>query len=271
MALPGQPQGPSIALMYPDPPSPVIQYGAQPPQLAGFANLLLMTDRNASNRGPAYIFQQRFNKTVIVKEGDIPGSIPNSKRDLGVSFKRWFGTTPELEGAESFTKRQQSDWTQKEFAHKGDRPWYCFWNETVLEGFIYITQDLHINDGATATSTALPVAYTGGSTKRQAPPNMPQFPKLMKIDERRKYHNFVRAYCQQFQILDNLQLGPVNHPDGTPNIISISESEFATQSRSQGQTQPLNQATSGGVGQPQAPQNRRRAPQSACECAWGNR
>ncbi|KAL9128378.1 MAG: hypothetical protein Q9217_002932 [Psora testacea] len=252
----GENQAPVIALSYSPSPTPVIQFGAQPPQLGGYTQLLLMKDKSAFHKGPAYAFQQQFNKTVIVREGDLPGGIPNSKRDLSTSLRRWLGSAAGSADSENLFKRQ-SDWTQQEFAQPGDRPWYCFWNGTLLTGFVYVTQDMNGNGGAAATSSgSAAAAATSGLSNRQDASITPQYPKQMKIEERTNSVNPVQPYCQQFQVLYNYQLNPVSRPNGTLNIVNLAE--FEPSDQNQKQIQQINQGNSGAGGPGQAPQNQKR-------------
>ncbi|KAL9099161.1 MAG: hypothetical protein Q9163_005297 [Psora crenata] len=242
----GENRAPVIAISYP-PPKATIQYGAQPPQLGGYTILSLMKDKSAFHKGPAYAFMQQYNKTVVVKEGDLPGGIPNSKRDPANSLRRWLGGALDRDHWESFFKRQQSDWTQREFAQPGDRPWYCFWNGTTLTGFIYVTQDLDSDVEAAATS---------GLSKRQEPSAPPQYPKQIKIEERQDPYNPSLPYCQQFQVLYNYQLNPVNRDNGTPNVVNLAESEQLDPNQAQVQKSDKDEDGAGAQGRAQQSQKR---------------
>ena len=91
--------------------------------------------------------------------------------------------------------------------------------------------------GATAATTSAPAMTTpypseptddgywnGSKLKRQATnAGSTNFPKLVKMVEKRKPDNNVSPYCQQMQVLNNWQIVPI------PNIptICVSESEYA--------------------------------------------
>jgi hypothetical protein len=96
-------------------------YGTQPPVLTQQEVLNLVTDSQDLTRGPAWFFELPYNKLVILPEGAL--SEPTSKRDLEVR-----GGHP----AGEFTQR-------KNVAQPGDRPWFCYWNGTLLEAFIYVS------------------------------------------------------------------------------------------------------------------------------------
>ena len=256
---------PYINIQYPGPPrNTPIRYGAQPPELLGPTDLILMRDRSAFNRGPAWTFQQPFNKTVVVREQDFPYSIPNTppppdKRDLG---SKWLGLAADLIG---LSKRQtgvnQSDFDQNLYAGPTDRPWFCFWNGTYLDGFIYVYDQAADTSTAAAAPSSSPAKH-----KRQDNPRRPPYPKTIKIEERRDVLPS-QAYCQQFQILDNWVLGKVARPDGTPNIVNIDEDESD-------QASTIHQAKihNGGSRLRRALFRSRDITNEGnmCECSWGN-
>jgi hypothetical protein len=81
-----------------------------------------------------------------------------------------------------------------------------------------------------ATYSATPTGiWPGGKmkAKRSSPytdPDSPsEFPKLVKMVEKRKPHGNIEPYCQQMQVLNNWQIMPI--PD-VPTIC-IDETEFA--------------------------------------------
>ena len=207
--------------LIPGPQPDNIWYGAQPPQLAYPANLMVMNDKNDRDKGPAYFFQQLYNKVVIVRDTDLlfDDSERRSLRDADVPA--------------GIAERGRGGGFQDEVVQRGTKPWYCFWNGTILEGFIYVNQT---NDDPTTTSAPLAAvstpygalgsglspafvppssttsAYSPASTtnsqwhKRQATGS--PFHNMMKLEERRTPIS-PRPYCQQFQILNSGQPAPV--------------------------------------------------------------
>ena len=249
-----------IALSYPSPDAPAIHYGAQPPQLSGFTELLLMRDKSAFYKGPAYTFQQKVDKIVVVKAEDLPGAILKSKRAFEPSLKRFFDSASGRRGSGSFFKRQQSDWTQGEFAQPGEKPWYCFWNGTVLTGFLYLEQ---YQTGFHS------VKRRGDSSEGQIPSKMPFYPKPIKIEEGRDSQNPIEPYCRQFQVLDNYQLNPVPRLDGKQNTVPLIESEpFEKDPKLMQEDNHVNDDEH--AAEDQGPYNQKRDPKSACKCGWTN-
>lgn len=276
------PNAPQISLSYSPPPNTAIRYGAQPPQLSGVASLTLVRDKDAFNKGPAYWFTQQYTKTVIVHNSDLPGGSPGSKRAF---LKRWFFDEENLEDSASLQERDDSSqWTSDSFAKPGDKPWYCFWNGTVLEGFIFIQQDTAGGSAsgtagyasAAATSmAAAPSAPYAVREKRQAPSNLKPYPMMVKIEERRNPRNPVQPYCQQMQILYNWQLNELRDPGSQLIQIPLTENEPLVQH----QMQQNQEAPGGPPSSPASPTGmpgRRRAVDkrtptggaSSCQCEW---
>ncbi|MCJ1310219.1 hypothetical protein MMC25_003881 [Agyrium rufum] len=141
-------------------------YGPQPPSLNNSISIKLMQDKNDSEKGPAYFFQQAYDKIVI---------IPDSLLSVGTSSKRSPHDANRNLRARNFDinevpeelKRSTSDALQP-----GESPWFCFWNGTVLEGFIYVTLNTSaanstLNGGndpnLASTFTSEPFTYTSTS------------------------------------------------------------------------------------------------------------
>jgi len=103
-------------------------YGTQPPSLDNEL-IALVVDLNNLTLGPAYHFQTHYNKLVILP-GDAPiGSTPmhnNDKRAVDVASEFHKASIPEA-----------------------DNPWFCWFNETWIEGFVYV------NQSATSTTPAM--------------------------------------------------------------------------------------------------------------------
>ena len=221
-------------------------YGAQAPVLKSLSSLLLVNDTYNPDEGPAYFFQQNYDKLVILPPSALSPS--SSKRSLDEIMEE-----ASLEDRDMLTSHQ--------LALPGQRPWFCYWNSTTLEGFIYVTQNISdpsqnttamVNSvlshaAAAATQTAQgyqhaapssnPSAPTGGvKAKREyaAWPSFvpPAYPKCVKVEERRDLKTAVAPYCQQMQILYNHHINPVANPNGGgPIIVNLTEVETIVQSR----------------------------------------
>ena len=205
-----------------------MRYGPQAPQLGENAALMLMADKDDGDKGPAYIFQRTFDKLVILREEELNDIDPSTKK------RSWHGAD---QGGLNTPIAERTDDTGDSMVKATHRPWYCFWNATVLEGFLYLTKN--INDGsnakvmAKASSTdmdcewstipsgqpAPSAAYPSSSQHRRDRVNPPGYSKVVKIKERR-WFDASMPYCQQFQMLANGALGPLTYP-GTQNLIKV--------------------------------------------------
>lgn len=208
-----------------------LRYGAQPPPFNEPYDLIVMLDKVEPNRGPAYFFQHSYDKIVVVPEKQL--SAGTSKRSL-----------------EDSSKLEERDWYHGGIAQPGHRPWFCFWNSTVLEGFVYITQDSSAASSSSVASAASatlstttgpprsPPSTSGTATttstagwKRQySPAPMPSpmiapCPKVVKIEERRHSVNAMQPYCQQMQVLNDGSVGTVTGPTGELVTVELNETE----------------------------------------------
>lgn len=232
-----------------------ILYGAQPPSLSRPAELMLMNDKEEMNRGPAYFFQELYDKLVVVRESDFNTS----------NMKRWLEESSDESTPKELGKRNADDWNNHPVALPADKPWFCFWNQTVLEGFIYITQDA--DDSKSAHSTAQSAGGAATSSLNAAvssavspansalglpmlgnvgypaaaPTTTPSlqyrqaldcpFPKVVKLEERRGPTR-AQPYCQQMQIMNDRTASPITiAPSGVFNIVNITEEEPSGQKR----------------------------------------
>lgn len=266
------PNAPEISLLYPTPSDDHIHYGSQPPHLNRPANMVLMKDKDDFNKGPAYWFQQQYDKLVIVHEADLHGAIPSPKRSF---FKRWFYDNG-LKNHGSLKGRQDDDtWASNTFVRPGERPWFCYWNNTVLEGFIYITQDANLSASASNTSPSAAATSSGSSEwsrsrlKRQSTTTSSAYPKSVKIEERRPLKPS-QPYCQQLQILNTYQ-------PGSSILQTIYLNETGSQSLVQNQAMqgtggihiPLLPAASpSGSSEKRGAMHKRTTYSSACQCKW---
>jgi len=219
-------------------------YGAQAPVLKSLSSLQLVIDTYNPGDGPAYFFQQTYDKLVILPETAL--SATSSKRSLN-----------EIMEDASFEERGMI--ASHQLASPGQKPWFCYWNSTTLEGFIYVTQNVsdpslnttamvnsmisHATDAATAPSS-VPTSHSSASSsgsypKRDLPawPSFvpPTYPKCVKIEERRDIKVAVPPYCQQVQVLYNRHVNPVLNPDGSGFLyVNLTETESSVQVRDLG-------------------------------------
>lgn len=215
----------------------MISYGTMPP-LSMWSPLQLVTDMDDTSAGPAFQFQVFYPKLVVASpslfEADSDDAV--SKRD-------------EMHWSKDFSTRRQRVPT-------GDQPWFCYWNSTLLEGFIYIQQNVSANASVTtswtASATATPLSSTSASSPLpSSPPTMTMtgssvptaypsgsstsspllggqgfdpwkaltlYPYVVKLEERR-IAGSPQPYCQKKQILDDYQVGDL------PFTVMLDESD----------------------------------------------
>lgn len=124
-----------------------IGYGAQLAYMnTSFAKFLTVQDNDDPKHGPAFYWQQFYDKVVVIPDGAIE---VNKKAKRGHFPPGW---------------RLPAAWMyRKEVAKPGEKPWFCIWNGTFLEGFIYVTETI-----TTPTSTS-----SSTNSLKTVPPSTP--------------------------------------------------------------------------------------------------
>lgn len=101
-----------------------VRYGAQPPILNESTTMSLMNAKDYLEKGPAYVFHKQFDKLVILPEDTFDNfNLRRQRRGL-----------------------QNYNYSKANYAPSGDKPWFCYWNGTLLEGFIFVTQTIATHD-----------------------------------------------------------------------------------------------------------------------------
>lgn len=110
-----------------DPTLSTVRYGAQPPILDGYTTMSLMNAKDHMEKGPAYVFHKQFDKLVILPEETFDDTILwRQRRDAVYS--------------------QNYNFSEAVYAGAGEKPWFCYWNGTLLEGFIFVYQVIKTHD-----------------------------------------------------------------------------------------------------------------------------
>ncbi|KAL2063020.1 hypothetical protein VTL71DRAFT_6092 [Oculimacula yallundae] len=203
-------------------------FGSQPPVFSEFQILNLVMDNQDPGKGPAWFFEIPYNKLVILPEEAITAPGAKGKRDHH-GEKRLGG----------------GGFVRKDVAEPGDRPWFCHWNGTLLEGFIYVNLTSSAGRSASAspasvsatptstvssgrsTSSATPAAVTGSSFGFAQPFEFPPaYPMVLKIEERR-VPDFVdiAPYCVQHVIDDWGVASIAKNSTGQPVIVYLNETD----------------------------------------------
>lgn len=267
-------QGPSV-------PDKVILYGLQTP-LLDFKPLGLVQDLDYRAYGPAFHFNTFYDKLVVLRP-------------------------EELSLGSGFLKRQDDKGFRQRFQVKpGDMPWYCFWNHTYIEGYIYaqdnssaasftalpsqtpssspgpISTDTAAIGAATIAAAASSVSQTSSmvapatptaavrrdsASDPAAPARMAPYPRIVKIEERR-LPDSPQPYCQQMLLLDNGDITfPPNGKD-SPDRIWLQEQDPSYEDYRA--AQPSQTASVGSKYKREAALEmmKRSDPPDACHCQW---
>lgn len=178
-------------------------YGSQPPIITGQnTEMTLVNDTNAARYGPAWFYQTFYDKLVIVPATALT---PPSKR--GLSERVHFGML-------DFTP------VRRGVAQPSETPWFCYWNHTMLETFIYPNASSS-NVATTTTSAAASTATATGVVLQQF---SPPYPKIIRVEERRLPRIQSRPYCQKMLILDDGWAAPYIDPT-TNQIVTFQLNE----------------------------------------------
>lgn len=81
-----------------------------------FAPFLWVHDMDETEQTPALYFKTQYDKLVVLPEDVLDLSSNKIKRDSNGRPPGWF---------------------EGQVALPSEKPWFCFWNDTLLEGFIY--------------------------------------------------------------------------------------------------------------------------------------
>jgi hypothetical protein len=118
-----------------------------------FSPFLTVSDNDDQEYGLAFYFQSFYDKVVVVPQSSMP---------FGPSFKRstkrgYMG--PDFQVPDAWK-------TRKQMLSPGDRPWFCVWNDTLVEGFIYVNEPAATSTSSSSSSliTSPPSTSSKGSS-----------------------------------------------------------------------------------------------------------
>lgn len=156
-------------------------YGAQAPYLpVPTQSMIMVEDTNQENLGPALYFKTPFDKLVVVPQDAFPSDAVSKRVIL-----------------EDEVLRNASH--NSTAATPGQSPWFCWWNNTIMEFFLYVNETTNeARYGPTISSGSLPTLIPSTFQTR-----LPSYPRRIKIEERRDYPDSKSPYCQQMSVLKN--------------------------------------------------------------------
>ncbi|KAF1951298.1 hypothetical protein CC80DRAFT_597456 [Byssothecium circinans] len=183
--LPSTSQQPGQRLISIGSPSHVkwTSYGQRPLAIPT-TTLIASQDPESPDDGLAYHFQTTYNRTVLIKDDQLPVS--------SMASGRMNMASPMIQ--------------------EGDQPWVCFFNQTVVEGYIYVSR----RAVSTNTSTS---ALSANSTTRTETPFLPY---TFKLSEQRVSNSTI-PYCERQTVSEHGEL----IPNGASKLLlALSEPAF---------------------------------------------
>jgi hypothetical protein len=123
----------------------LFRYGPQPPDFNGTSfTMQPYKDKEDDELGVALFFSVLFDKLIIVPDGQLSPPEYMNKRSLAA---------PELAG------RGMGSWgDDDDYLNIGDKPWYCYWNSTISEFWIFLDQNMDdtspIDNGSSTITSA---------------------------------------------------------------------------------------------------------------------
>ena len=148
-------------------------YGAVAPSFNGTVSASLMNDTRDPQFGPALFFYQLFDKVVVLQ-------YPNTALNATPSSKQ--STIPTSDKLLKHAPRSNPGDLKE-----GDQAWVCYWNNTSLEGFIYVEQNASANANDTAVASS--IALTDAPQPTPPPPSNRRRDKHHDDDNNNNYNN----------------------------------------------------------------------------------
>ena len=220
--------------------TPSLKYGAQAPVFNVSEDVQIAIDINDPGRGPAYFFHLTYDKVVILHGSDLNPSVPSqspSKRGISEDHERRDQDDDDLtsvgdDDSPIDIPSQGSSLDMSRKAKPGDTIWICVWNNTLLEGFIYITQKS--SNASLASSTVPAATYTPTSPTLSPNLTLMPYPYVFKVEERRipASQTQPEPYCRMMKIQDDgYSTEPVTNSTGGVVIDTLDEYKPWTNSR----------------------------------------
>jgi hypothetical protein len=243
-------------------PDGAIQYGLQPPSVDN-ESMQLVTDLDFKGYGPAWHFSAKYDKIVVLTPDEFAAGQSLRKREGERPFRHRFQVQP------------------------GDTPWVCIWNETYIEGYIYVQdnstaatmtgsiptpnptdpfasmQSPEVTGTLEGTVLPSPVQKRQNNNDNSSPsfPRLPPYPRIVKIEERR-IPGAPQPLCQKMQLLENGQLALASSENG-PVTVRLQEEDPGMDAWSD--TAPPDPSS---TGRRRRDVGKRSDPSDSCHCQW---
>ncbi|KAI9824799.1 MAG: hypothetical protein M1832_001627 [Thelocarpon impressellum] len=276
-----QDSAPLIQIFAPAQPDGLPKYGAQPPTVGAPTVMGRATDLDDPARGPAFVFQTPYTKIVIVRNNSLGAEAGPDKRAILEAMelheREEWEALEERDGLDVRDELLSRNWggdgdgdrggrgKLRPFRNipnvkKGDQPWYCYWNNTVLEGFVYLNQDSSAVTQPANDTDDDPASLASNGTVQDAPPEAAPlgavFPRVFKLEELRVGGSLKTSppYCVQMQATSDGEVDALLGQDGKPVQVQLDESSTPLVRRRWGFSRRMAQKRQEGTGN--------------CRCRW---
>lgn len=132
-----------------------IDFGTQLPTLVN-QPLVLVQDLYNTSLGAAYHFQTYYDKLVVLPEDKLQSSAKNKRTAHGS------GPPPLPQDGPDAVPTSSTSWGSRGTRQRvttGEQPWFCWFNNTFVEGFVYVDQAaLPSSQNSSAVSTSSPMS-----------------------------------------------------------------------------------------------------------------
>ncbi|KFZ14297.1 hypothetical protein V501_03308 [Pseudogymnoascus sp. VKM F-4519 (FW-2642)] len=270
----------AFSVKLPDGAQQGFSYGTQPPVFRPKNVMTLVSDYDDPHLGPAWFFQVNYDKVVIlpaelltapsakarkrrgnVEAADDTTATPTDAAALPTSSSTETATSsPTAPATNNYNGGDSSGggWGPPPSSYPrhnvvvaaGSTPWFCYWNGTLLETFVYPNATSQASEKWASSYGANPTTASGYG-RRSAPTDagavtagggtptgsastagttgvgglLPPYPKVVKIEERRMPRGaYDQPYCVQMLIsVDGTSAVPVKGADGNAVVVVLDE------------------------------------------------
>ncbi|OCK82201.1 hypothetical protein K432DRAFT_293758 [Lepidopterella palustris CBS 459.81] len=131
-----------------------VQYGVQTPTF-DMQTLSLVLDQDYPHFGPAFHFQGMYNKVVVLE---------NFAAGAGLRARDPGNNKDQDDDDDGSSSSSNHNFHHRSEVQPGDFPWYCYWNQTFIEGYLYVQDN-------SSAATDMGSSSTSGATT--SPPSSP--------------------------------------------------------------------------------------------------
>ncbi len=240
-----------------------LYYGLQPPEIRP-QDLTTVIDLEDQMRGPAMFFSTTYDKVVILKSEDLMEETNPSKRDVRYTYGYDEGRV-----------------------NSGETPWYCFWNDTTIETYLYMlpidtdnfTYEVGTSPVTKSESPGVAASAPSSSYDQENRPNRmkpyddtgsdvgpPVYPGIAKIEERVLRSSGQKSYCQRMNVEDGGKVIPFIDTNGeivVRNVEGTSVEKLSSRLRYRNVQSTLDSTHSPQLVKKDSPSN-------YCNCEWVN-